>query len=422
MGLREYLLSRKRETYQKDDFDRFLKKIKFSYNIPSIHIAGSNGKGSTATYILYIYTYAGYKVGLFTSPYNVSPTEMVRINNVPISEDKYQKYLNEYKKEFEKFGISEFEIETFIAFKCFEDEKCDIAVIECGLGGEYDATNIFTPILSIITSISLEHTSSLGKSLSEIALHKAGIIKEEVPILVDRNLDEEALNVITDVAKENDAPIKLVQLYNFEKIMEDGYHFTYGTLDDLVIKTKAKYSLKDASFAIESTRILEDKYHVSENALRDGLKNMYIQARFEIKKENPYIIIDGGHNPEGIKALIEDVELLTRGHPISIVFACFNDKNIQTMLSDLSVLSSDITLTTFDHPRARQKEEYFLYLDEYKFLEDHTEVIKQIISEKPENNILICGSLAFAYLVSDEFNNNEYKENNPCLEVNTVKN
>ena len=409
MTSKEYLLSRKRETYQRDEFDLFLKKTHFNYHVPSIHVAGSNGKGSTSTYLSYIYASEGYKVGLFTSPYNLSPVEMMKVNNVPMSEERLEKYIAEGKKDFEKYGLSEFEIETYIAFKYFMDEKCDIAIIECGMGGEYDATNIFTPLLSIITSISLEHTSSLGRTLSEIALHKAGIIKREKPILIDPDLEEEALNVITDTAKDVSAPIKTIEKYCFEKIIDDGYLFTYGTMTDLLISTKARYSIKDACFALEAIKVLNSQFPVKEESIRQGLKDMRIKGRFEIRHEKPFVIIDGGHNPEGVNALSKEIENIVKGGPLSIVFACFNDKNIELMLSTLGVLSRDITLTTFDHVRARTQSEFFLYLDEYQFVEDHKKAIQDIITNKPENSILICGSLAFAYLVSDEFERNEYE-------------
>lgn len=408
MNIKEYLIGRKRETYQRDDFDFFLKKIRFDYTVPSIHVAGSNGKGSTSTYLSYIYAAQGYKVGLFTSPYNVSPAEMMKINNQPIDEARLEKYILDNKKEFEKYGLSEFEIETYIAFKYFSDEKCDIAIIECGMGGEYDATNIFTPLLSIITSISLEHTSSLGRTLSEIALHKAGIIKRERPILIDPELQEEALNVISDTARDLDAPIKTVERYHFERLEADGYSFTYSNMNELKISTKAKFSIKDACFALEAIKILNESFPVNEESIRKGLKDMRIKARFEIKKENPFIIIDGGHNPEGIEVLAKEVGRVCHGE-LSIVFSCFNDKNIELMLTTLGILSRDITLTTFDHPRARTQDEYFLYLGEYNFVEDHKAAIKDIMKNKPENHILICGSLAFAYLVSDEFERGEYE-------------
>ena len=136
---------------------------------------------------------------------------------------------------------------------------------------------------------------------------------------------------------------------------------------------------------------------------------MRIKARFEIKRENPFIIIDGGHNPEGIEILSKEVMNVCRSGHLSIVFSCFNDKNIELMLTTLGTLTRDITLTTFDHIRARTKDEYFLYLDEYNFVEDHKAAIKDIMQNKPENHILICGSLAFAYLVSDEFERGEYE-------------
>ena len=186
--------------YQRDNFDDYLRKIKFSFNLPAIHIAGTNGKGSTANYIASIYRNAGYKVGLFTSPELYEVNEMIKVNGQEISDQEIERIFLEKKKEINKFDLSIFEILTYVAFEHFKNEQCDICVIECGMGGETDATNIFTPVLSIITSVSLEHTSFLGKSVSEIALNKAGIIKEDVPVLIG-NLSEDAVSVISDESK-----------------------------------------------------------------------------------------------------------------------------------------------------------------------------------------------------------------------------
>ena len=134
--------------YQRENFDNFLSKIKFSYNVPSIHITGTNGKGSTATYIASMYAANGYKVGLFTSPFFNEPNEMISINGKNISDDDFMAIYSQYKKEIEKFDLSAFEIQAFVAFCYFQNNKCDIAVIECGMGGLIDATNVFTPILS----------------------------------------------------------------------------------------------------------------------------------------------------------------------------------------------------------------------------------------------------------------------------------
>ena len=201
----DYLLSKNNGRYEFDGFLSFLKNVSFSYNVPSIHITGSNGKGTTASFIANIYKEAGYKVGLYISPYLSSPTEMIMINGESINDETFDEYFDKNRKAFEKFDLSEFEMETYIAFSYFKDQKCDIAVIECGMGAEYDATNIFTPILSIITSISLEHTSYLGRSISEVALQKAGIIKREVPVIIPNSLGEDALNVIREQASYYDA-------------------------------------------------------------------------------------------------------------------------------------------------------------------------------------------------------------------------
>ena len=191
---KEFFESFRKDDYQRDNFNRFLKAIHFSYNVPSIHIAGTNGKTSTASFIAGAYVGQGYKVALFTSPYLYQPNEMIRINGQDISDADFLKIFEKHQKEIKKYDLSTFEIETFVALTYFAENKCDIAVIECGMGGEIDATNIITPILSIITSISLEHTEFLGYTISEITAQKSGIIKENVPILVPE-LPEDAMTV-----------------------------------------------------------------------------------------------------------------------------------------------------------------------------------------------------------------------------------
>ena len=141
--------------YQRANFDSFLESISFSFNVPSIHITGTNGKGSTATYIACVYTANSYKTGLFRSPFLFEPNEMISIDGKYISDDDFFNIYNKYKKQIERYNLSAFEIQTFVALTYFTENKCDVAVIECGLGGLIDATNIFKPILSIITTVSL---------------------------------------------------------------------------------------------------------------------------------------------------------------------------------------------------------------------------------------------------------------------------
>lgn len=386
---------KKRTDYQRDNFEKFLKKVSFSYNIPSIHIAGSNGKGSVATYLARIYKEAGYKVGLYTSPYFYSMNEMIEINGEYIKDEEVKKYINEYKKEIEKYHLSEFELETFIALSYFKDQQVDIAIIECGMGGLIDATNIFTPILSIITTVSLEHTAYLGNSIYEVATQKAGIIKSEVPALIGE-LNTEAETSITTYAKDMDSKVyKVGPTFNI-KHLDDGISFNYRYLEDVKLNSVATYACYDASIAIEAIYILKDKYNVSDDIIKLGLLKAYMPNRMEIVKSHPSVIIDGGHNPEAIDKLVKSISDKYIDKPIHIVFACFKDKNISSILPSLSLISNDITLTTFDHIRARNEEDYFLYLEEYKFDPDYKVVINNLLSLYPEDIILVTGSLAFA--------------------------
>ena len=153
MDVLEYLLSKNKGNYDRDNYDSFLKKRKFVFNVPAIHITGTNGKGSTATYLAAIYKQAGYKTALYHSPYSRSPREMIQINGEQMSEELFSKMVLDNQREFDKAELSEFEIETYIALSYFQEQKCDIAIIECGMGGEIDATNVFDQVLSIITSI-----------------------------------------------------------------------------------------------------------------------------------------------------------------------------------------------------------------------------------------------------------------------------
>lgn len=396
-----------RNEYQRDNFDSFLKAIKFSYNIPSIHIGGTNGKGSTAIFISNILIDAGYKVGLFTSPYFYRVNEQTKINNKSIPDAYYLSILDKYEKQFKKYDLSSFEIEVFVSLNYFISERVDIAVIECGMGGEDDATNIFNPLISIITSISLEHTDFLGKSVAEIAFNKAGIIKPRVPVIIS-DIVEEAKEVIKKVAKENKSDlISIRDAINIE-LKDEGYIFTYSPIENLYIPVKSLYLIKDASLAIEAIQLLSN-FNISEDNIRNGIKNFFNPGRMEIVNSNPLVIVDGAHNPEGIKELIKSMEKIEDGRHIKIIFACFKDKNIALMLDDLSVLSSDITLTTFDHYRARKEEDYFLYLEEYKFVEDYKSLIESSLNNEEDQIILITGSLAFASKARQLFEVKEYE-------------
>lgn len=402
MDIKEYFSNKNRNDYQRDYFDSFLKKTSFKYNVPSIHIAGTNGKGSTATYIASSYIANGYKVGLFVSPYFVEPNEQISINGKQITDDEMFAIIKEYEKLIDKYDLSAFEIQTFIAFKYFQDNKCDIAVIECGMGGETDATNIFDSVLSIVTSVSLEHTSFLGKSISEIAANKLGIMRSEVPLLLGSK-DEDVVSVASEYAHDLDTKIISPVEPSNVTYSEQGHSFTYSSFKDVKIKSLARYSVKDACLALEALLILKDQFPFDDQKVKEGMANVVMPGRMSVESSNPLIIVDGGHNPEAIQSLVASLANPVGNRAIHIVFAAFRDKNIERMLAELGTISSDIVLTTFDHPRARSEEEYFLFLGDYRFEENAVEAIKKLKEEYPNDAIIITGSLAFAGYIHNLF-------------------
>lgn len=400
MNVFEEINSYNRNDYQRDNFDSFLDKVGFKFKVPAVHVTGTNGKGSVCNYISNIYLQSGRKVGLYNSPCSKDILDMIKINNVNISLEELSSIFNEYRKLFDKYNLSSFEIITFIALSYFSKNNVDIAVIECGMGGEVDATNIFTPVLSIITNVTSEHTNFLGVSISEIALHKAGIIKQDVPVLIG-DIKGDALDVIVSKAKEFNSKITKVDQFHNESLTESGYKFFYRPFGDVEINSLSKNSVTDACIALEAINILNSQFPVGLEAIKQGLLCAQLPARFEIHRGNPIIVIDGAHNPDAIKKLRSDMEDVFTGKAFHIVFACFKDKNITSMLPEIALLG-ELSLTTFNHVRARDESDYFLYLDDYKFFEDHLALIKELKTTYPDDVILVTGSLAFANLVHQE--------------------
>ena len=276
------------------------------------------------------------------------------------------------------------------------------------MGGELDATNIFNPILSVITSVSMEHTSYLGRSVSEIAYHKAGIIKEEVPVVIGR-IPEDATKVISQVSIENNSKIHQVVDPGNLALTPEGYDFSYLTYKGLHIKSLAYYSVVDACIAVEAVDVLKEKFPITNEVVASGLADVNMPCRMDFVKENPTILIDGGHNPEGMRNLKTAVESITNGRNVRVIFACFTDKNLQGMLAVIGELADELILTTFDHPRARGLEDYFLFSEDYKFMDNVKDAIKYCEENYPTDLIVVTGSLAFAAYVKGLFTSGELK-------------
>ncbi len=284
----------------------------------SIHVGGTNGKGSTSHMIASILQEAGLKVGLYTSPHLKNYTERIRINGQEIERDYVTEFIAEHKDFLEKQGLSFFEMTVGLAFNYFADQEVDIAVIEVGLGGRLDSTNIITPEISVITNIGYDHMQFLGETLPEIAFEKAGIIKENVSLIIGER-QEETTPVFVKKAKETNSNIAFAS--------DDHVDFSSGLLGG--------YQKKNANTAVKAIKALSLK-SVDEHHITNGLKNVVIntgfKGRWQILKESPKVICDTAHNKEGLtyvmrQLLQEDFESL------HIVLGVVNDKKLDDVLS-----------------------------------------------------------------------------------------
>lgn len=328
-----------------------------------IHVAGTNGKGSFCAMTDSILREAGYKVGLFTSPYIVEFNERMRIDGENISGGELVELVEEIKPITDEMEDkpTEFELITAIAFLYFARHKCDVVVLECGLGGRLDATNIIdSPILSVITGIALDHTSILGDTVEKIAAEKAGIIKKDVPVLWCGK-DGGAEQVIASKAAEVGAEMLLSRhdALDIRKMTLDGTVFDFGTLKDLHLSLLGTYQPHNATNVLSAIEILQNQgFDISEEAIRAGLEKVRWRARFEIIGNDPLIIADGGHNPEGIDAAVKGIERYFTDSKVGIITGVMADKDYLYMATRISSVAAKVFCLTPDNPRALDAKEY----------------------------------------------------------------
>lgn len=306
----------------------------------TIHIAGTNGKGSCSHTIASILQEAGYKVGLYTSPHLVDFRERIKVNNVCISEKEVIQFVASERDFFEPLHPSFFELTTAMAFQYFEKEHVDIAVIEVGLGGRLDCTNIITPILSIITNISFDHTQFLGDTLEKIAAEKAGIIKRGIPVVIGEYNDE-TKSVFELRAKELEAPITFAQdsnrIMSSEAIENGGRKYTTADGNSFVGELGGDYQEKNTRTVLEACRILRDMGIISdEKHIYEGIKkvcsNTGLLGRWQKISEKPLTICDTGHNVAGWEYLSEQIKR-QRCKTRRIIFGMVDDKDINSVMS-----------------------------------------------------------------------------------------
>ncbi len=372
-----------------------------------IHIAGTNGKGSTLTFIRNCLEAADYTTGTFTSPYIEVFNERISINGLPVSDEMIVTLANRIKplaeelKETTYGPPSEFEIITAMMFLCFaEYKKIDIGIIEVGLGGRLDSTNILTPLISVITTIGMDHMEFLGNTIEQIASEKAGIIKPGIPIVSGAS-QLEVKKVIKEIAATNKASYVELNKDFFMRV-KDGvnkYETTYGSdIDHLEIGLQGLHQLDNAALAIKVIQYLNtfEAFSIDEESIKIGLKRAFWPGRMEEIASEPFIMIDGAHNPEGIMTLTRSIKAFS-GYK-KVIVSILADKDYQEMIQTLkNIPDCEVLLTTFVYPRAMTAKQVMQVgeIEGIAVNPNWKQELTKITNSKTDTKFFITGSLYF---------------------------
>ena len=320
----------------------------------SILIAGTNGKGSTASMAASILHSAGYKVGLYTSPHLINVRERIVVNGKKITKSEFSRIVADVRRG-RKQPVTYFEFLTAVAFLYFQRQQVDIAVLEVGLGGRLDATNVCKPIVSVITNIGLDHTAYLGSSLTAIAGEKAGIIKQN-GICITAAKQKQVLEVLSCVCLERRA--KLYSLGSDIKIkkQKDGllsYQGLNRNLKDLPLPLRGRHQFSNAALAVAAVELCaKNGFQIDDDAISRGLASTQWDARLEILQHNPLFLLDGAHNPAGMRVLCQALKKDYSYRRLVFIFGALADKNYREMLRIILLLSPKIIITQLKAPRA----------------------------------------------------------------------
>ncbi|MGG7144606.1 bifunctional folylpolyglutamate synthase/dihydrofolate synthase [Clostridium nigeriense] len=395
-----------------------------------IHIAGTNGKGSTSAILGSILIEHGYKVGFFNSPHLEEVEETIRINDENIKEEDFIDLINEIKpfvNQVVEEGFNhptEFEVLTCIMFLYLYRQNVDFGVIEVGLGGRLDSTNVLTPILSVITSISLDHTNILGDTIEEITREKSGIIKKLIPIVTCIQKDG-AMKVITEKAIKMNSNLIIVNPnnYNFLKIDKNNtisqkILVNYKGKDELLnLSLLGKHQIINLSLAIEAVKELENLNYIDLdiNKIKLAVQKVKWKGRLEILSKNPYIVIDGAHNVAGIQFLKRNIEEYFAYKNLYLIIGILADKEVEKIVEIISPLAKEVYTVTSNSIRAKSSEDLKVIVKNYNknclSFEDYEEAARVAIEKAgKEDLILAAGSLYMIGQMRDIFNRiNKYK-------------
>jgi dihydrofolate synthase/folylpolyglutamate synthase len=393
-----------------------------------IHIAGTNGKGSTAAMCEAMSIAHEMKTGMNTSPHLVDYRERFRLNGKLIDFEELISIYKKWEHTFEENEASFFEITTALAFYCFLLHNIDTAIFEVGLGGRLDGTNPFNATVSVITNISYDHTKSLGATLSKIAYEKAGIIKPDVPVIIGK-MHKNARDVIRKIAREKNAP-----LYSYENdfrinnvsVNHDGTYFDYYSPDlsfqGLKTNLLGSHQAMNAAMAITAFKLYMKRinHKIDAKQIRSALHNVHWPGRLQIINQNPLILVDGAHNEKGVKNLVANLKQIYPHKKVLFVMAILRDKNLKEIIKSICYISSKIYISKNQSTRAAEIEDQQRYVQkfgtEYEVIHDVVLATKKAISDASDADvIIISGSL---YTISEVLKaNTDIFDNDPLKKI-----
>ena len=378
-----------------------------------VHIAGTNGKGSTLAFLAGIFRESGYRAGRYVSPASFSYEERFRINEENISKKDLCFYMEKIKnvaEEMVKDGLSHptmFEIETALSFLYFLDKKVDVVLLETGMGGRLDATNVVKkPIATVIASIGMDHMQFLGDTLEKIASEKAGIIKEGCPVISYDNT-KEVNEVIKNKAKHMHAKVTFVNSVGIRVLQEslNGESFSYRSSDGrwyekIEIPLLGRHQINNAALALETLNVIKNYYCISDFQTEDGMRKTIWRGRIEILEREPMVICDGAHNPDGAKSLLSFLQNNFTNQRLIYIMGVLSDKDYEQMVQILAPAADKIYTVAPDNPRALSSRELCNCISKYHQNVEERQRLAECLSEvrqkaEKDDVIIICGTLSF---------------------------
>lgn len=406
-GLNSYINNNKIDNfyiYDNDNFKSFLNNIKFSFNVPFIHVSGTSGKSIISKVLYNIYS-TKFNVGLFSlNEFNANDLlnkfyflDNNLSNNIDIDE-----IFNKYVKQINKYKLTVYEVLLFICLYIFNESKLDLAIIDPYIGAYFDPSNVIgDPLMVILNDVGLEHSEDLGKSVSEITLSKCGLIKNNSKVLLN-SLDEDINYVVTDYCKKTKSKLyKVSEFYKYD-VINNKLNIAYYPFPNFIVNINGLFNRDNIASALECINILNDIYHIDNEDIQLGLnKDISICVFEEFNLGSSKLIIDSADNPYSIAKLSKtiDYQLGSNINNLLILFAVDLDKNVEKMLSLLSNITHNIVLTTYDDDNARDKEGFFLFEEDYNFVDD----FKSFIDSLKDRGIyvLVVGNKIFAHQVRE---------------------